>query len=233
MGAVIPVGVLPAEERQASILAGLRVRVGGRLQLGLYRESVRFGLRRDLRVPIQMPKAKIPIAVRPMVPADLPHLLTLSGAGPAERLDIARRRAFVERYPTGCFVAVDQRDGSPCYMQWLIGAADNHLVRGMGGFPELQPGEALLENAFTPAGHRGLGIMSEAMALIAERARDFGADFVVTFVEEKNIASLKGCQRAGFSPHLLHHKAQLGFGIVSRDTFEMLADADPRRTMQF
>lgn len=222
-----------SESRVGDALATLRIRVAGRLQLGLHHRSTRYGLRRDLRASLQMPKAKIPIAVRPMVPSDLAHLLSLDETNQAERLEIARRRAFVERYPNGCFVAVDERTSIPCYMQWLIGSADNHLVQRMGGFPQLAPGEALLENAFTPARYRGMGIMSEAMALIAACGRDVGADYVMTFVEQGNIASLKGCQRAGFFPHLLHHKTQTLYGILSRDTFEALAPDDERRTLKF
>ena len=224
---------LPTDTHAGDALASIRIRIQGRLKLGLHYRSERFGLRRDLRSPIEAPKAKIPISVRPMQPADLQHLLAMDDANQAERLEIARRRAFVDRYPNGCFVAVDERSSTPCYMQWLIGASDNHLVRRMGGFPELQPDEALLENAFTPSKYRGQGIMSEAMALIAERGSGFGANYVLTFVELGNIASLKGCQRAGFFPHLLHKKTQIGFGLFGSDAFETLAEDDPRRTMKF
>ena len=168
-----------------------------------------------------------------MVRGDLASLLSTDQIDHAEKLEVARRRAFVERRPQGCFVAVDQRDGSACYMQWLFGPADNAFVRRMGGFPELQDREALLENAYTPAKYRGLGIMSAAMALIAERASDLGADYVLTFVDQHNIASLKGCQRAGFFPHLLHHKTQIGFGVFARDTFETLPENDSRRVLTF
>lgn len=214
-------------------LARLRVRIAGRLRLGPYHKSTRYGLRRDLHVPLQRPDAKIPIEVRPLAESDLDSLLSMQRNDHAEKLEVARRRAFAERYPNGCFVAVDQRDGAPCYMQWLFGFADNPLIQRMGGFPELQKNEALLENAYTPANYRGLGIMSAAMARIAERGEALGADYVLTFVEEHNIASLKGCQRAGFFPHLLHHKVQIGFGIFATDKFETLAENDPRRTLTF
>ena len=44
--------------------------------------------------------------------------------------------------------------------------------------------------------------MAHAMALIAEQARDLGVQQVITFVSKDNIASLKGCERAGFAPYL-------------------------------
>lgn len=216
-----------------ALLAQLGIRISGRLRLGPYHRSMRYGLRRDLQIPFQGPSAKIPIEVRPLVESDLASLLATHQNDQADRLEVARRRAFVERCPRGCFVAVDQRDGTPCYMQWLISSADNRFIRSMGGFPELQKREALLENAYTPAKYRGLGIMAAAMALIAERGSELGADHVLTFVDQHNIASLKGCQRAGFFPHLLHQKLQIGFGTYARDTFETLPESDPRRTMSF
>jgi hypothetical protein len=41
----------------------------------------------------------------------------------------------------------------------------------------LSPDEALLEGAFTPESHRGQGIMPQAMASIAEKAKDLGARY--------------------------------------------------------
>jgi hypothetical protein len=86
-----------------------------------------------------------------------------------------------------------------------MSSAENDRIQEYfrGTFPILAPDEALIEGAFTPESHRGLGIMPRAMALIAERATDFGARYVLTFVGEDNIPSLKGCKRAGFAPYML------------------------------
>jgi RimJ/RimL family protein N-acetyltransferase len=219
--------------RTRASLSQLGIRISGRVGLGVYRRSLRYGLCRDLHTTIQNPTAKIPIAIRPMLPADLPLLLSPEQPNGRERLEATRRRAFADRRPTGCFVAVDQRDGTPCYMQWLLGPADNPFIRQMGGFPDLHDHEALLENAYTPIAYRGLGIMSAAMALLAEKADTFGADHVLTFVEHDNVASLKGCQKAGFFPHLLQCRLQIGYGLFARDRFELLAENDPRRTLSF
>ena len=75
--------------------------------------------------------------------------------------------------------------------------------------------------------------MSAAMALIAERATNFGARYVLTFVEEHGIASLKACRRAGFMPHLLHRRTQIGYGLIIHNRFRKMADNDPRRTQPF
>ena len=215
-------------------LQQLRTRVVGRLRLGLRFETIRFGLRRDLAQPFPAPSAKIPISVRPLAESDLPALLAVDdNTSPEDRFQIASRRVMADRHLAGGFVAVDERDGRPCYVQWLFGAGDNDFVRRLQGFPQLAPDEALLEGAYTPASHRGLGIMPAAMALIAEKAEAIGARYVITFVDLTNVPSLKGCQRSGFSPDLLHRLVGLGFGFFRRDSFTKLAADDPRRTQKF
>jgi len=213
--------------------ARIRTQVIGRLNLGLYTEFTRFGLRRDLDQPFEKPSAKIPISVRPLQESDLAALFSSDGADLKERLDIAHRLAFVARGARGGFVAIDSRNHAPCYVQWLFGTRDSGFIRALGGFPPLEAGEALVENAYTPPNYRGLGIMPAAMALIAEHARDLGARSVLTFVDHDNIASLKGCQRAGFRPDLLHYRRRYAFGVVTRDWFEKLAPDDPRRGAKF
>lgn len=211
--------------------AELKTRIEGRLRGGFHSRSLRYGLRRKLDKPINMPEAKIPLSVRPLTEADVPFLFPAetSDVSLEERLEIAWRRAFIDKGARGGFVAVDLRNNTPCYVQWLFSPADNSFIQRLGGFPDLKPGEALLENAYTPPAHRGLGIMSAAMARIAEEAAAFGATDVLTFVDQNNIASLKGCERAGFYPDLLHHRVQFGFGLLKRDTFETLSPDDPRR----
>lgn len=225
----------PAKPQPGARRGRLPKGISAPLRFALGYRSMRYGLRRDLSVPLEKPTAKIPISVRPMVNSDLPLLLSTDHVkdDPQEKQEIAWRRDFIAQGAQTCFVAVDERDDRPCYMQWLIGSADNDFVRRLEGFPELKPDEALLENAYTPVAYRGLGIMSAAMSLIAERAADLGARSVLTFVLQDNIASLKGCQRAGFFPHMLHHKLQLGFGLLKRHRFEILADADRRRSLRF
>nr|WP_246603325.1 GNAT family N-acetyltransferase [Falsiroseomonas tokyonensis] len=87
-------------------------------------------------------------------------------------------------------------------------------------FPVLQENEALLENAYTPVAYRGNGIMSAAMALIAERAVDLGCRYVITFVERDNVPSLRGCRKSGFSPYLVRTENRFLLNLVKRRRFE-------------
>ncbi|GAA4902833.1 hypothetical protein GCM10023204_03680 [Actinomycetospora succinea] len=161
-----------------------------------------YGLKRDLTAPHETPVAKIPISVRKLTEADVPLILDEHAeVDEAERWERHTRVRLLERGIGTPYVAVDP-DDDPCYVQWLFGPDENAEVRDFfhGIFPELAPGEALLEGAFTPTRHQGRRIMSAGMSMIAEKARDLGARDVLTFVGVDNIASLKGCERAGFLP---------------------------------
>ena len=175
----------------------------------LYSDSASLGLRRDLRAAHAAPAAKRPIAVRPLTPDDQLSWLDVREAGLSDEQVYARlaQARLLQSGIETCHVAVEP-DGKACYMQWLILSNENHRVRSFFGnlYPRLAPDEALLEGAYTPEAYRGQGIMAAAMAQIAERASQFGARWVVTFVDEANVASLKGCVRAGFEPYLRRHE---------------------------
>jgi len=175
----------------------------------LYSDSDSVGLRRDLQAPCFAPAAKRPFQVRPLTPDDELAWLDVREPGLSDEQVYARlsQTRLLRSGIRTCHLAVEP-DGTACYMQWLILSNQNDQVREFFGnlYPRLAPDEALLEGAYTPEASRGQGIMSAAMAQIAERADQFGARWVVTFVDEGNAASLKGCARAGFVPYLRRHE---------------------------
>jgi GNAT superfamily N-acetyltransferase len=196
------------------------------LSYRLYSDSTSLGLRRDLTIPFRAPEAKIPLSVRPLLSGDDLSLLNyepgLTGDEAFSRL--TQRRLLRSGLHT-CYVAVAP-DGQVCYMQWLIPAAENERLRRFFGnlYPVLGPDEALLEGAYTPVAYRGKGIMGAAMAQVADRAAALGTRWVVTFVDEANEASLKGCLRAGFTPYLRRREQFRLF--YRRVTFESSKPAD-------
>lgn len=195
------------------------------LSYRLNSESTSLGLRRDLSVPFTAPEAKIPLSVRPLVSGDdLSSLDYEPGlAGDEAFWRLAQRRLLRSGLRT-CYVAVAP-DGKVCYMQWLILAGENDRLRRVFGnlYPVLGRDEALLEGAYTPVAYRGKGIMGAAMAQVAERAAELGTRWLITFCDEVNEASVKGCIRAGFTPYLRRHER---FRLFSRQvTFESLAPA--------
>lgn len=174
----------------------------------VYSESSSLGLRRDLSLPFDKPTAKIPITVRPLASSDDLSALDPEPGLPADEVwsRLVQRRLLGSGLRV-CFVAIAP-DGKPCYMQWAIPSTENQRMRAVFGnlYPVLGADEALLEGAYTPTAYRGKGIMGAAMAQVAERAADFGARWVITFVDERNSASVKGCVRAGFAPYLKRHE---------------------------
>lgn len=172
-------------------------------------EVVSYGLRRDLLVPFESPKANMPLRVRPLVKADVSRIFDANAPGISSesREELVTRRQMLEAGIQGCYVAVTE-DDTPCYMQWLIGHEQNERVQEYfkGIYPRLGQDEALLEGAFTPEAYRGQRIMPAAMAQLAEKGTDIGARWVITFVTHTNIASLKGCKRSGFAPYLMRRE---------------------------
>ena len=167
------------------IFQGIRKRI--------YSRNIAFGLKRDLSIPFNNPDALIPITVRPMIEGDNPYFNTDN-----------YNHGIIEARLKTCYVATDN-EGTPCYRQWLMGQDQNVKIRDFwkGSFPVLRSDEALLENAFTVPDFRGKRIMPAAMARIAEKGGDIGAQYIITFVETDNIPSLKGCKRSGFYPYVL------------------------------
>jgi GNAT superfamily N-acetyltransferase len=169
----------------------------------LHSETFAVGLRRDLDCPFVHPAAKLPLVIRPLRSDDDLSILNIDQSGLASEVlfeRLSQRRLINAGQPT-CWVAIAP-DDKVCYMQWLVAPSDNDRIRAQWDdlFPQLAPGEALLEGAFTGDAYRGQGIMAHAMSRIAVAARDFGARWVHTFVGVTNTPSLKGCKKAGFVP---------------------------------
>lgn len=173
------------------------------LRKRLYSQSVSVGLRRSLNEPFENPDAKIEITIRPFKKEDFDFLVENGELEKSYPRLVADYRSLMEADIPECYVAVTA-DDEPCYMQWLIGAESNHLIKQHFGdsFPLLKQDEALLEGAFMQRTFRGMRIMPAAMSRIAEKAGK-DVEWVQTFVDIKNIPSLKGCKRSGFSPYLV------------------------------
>ncbi len=179
-----------------------RLLVSARVRLASTTNSL--GLARDLTVPHAPPPSKTPVDVRPLRAGEDVEFLSTDASeltGDAA-FTILQQRRLLEAGVGTCWIAVGP-DGKPAYMQFLIFPEDNDGISRLWGdlFPQLREGQALLEGAYTPAASRGLGIMAHAMARIADAAAERGATQAITFVGDDNVASLKGCKKAGFSPY--------------------------------
>jgi hypothetical protein len=175
------------------------------LSLRLYSDTTYLGLRRDLSVAFKAAEAKMPLEVRPLDRRDDLSFIDINepGGASASALDRLHQINMLKAQIRTCYLALGP-DGLPCYMQWLIPSSENDKIQAFYGdiFPRLREDEALLEGAYTAEYCRGQGVMASAMARIAERGNDLGARWVITFVGERHVASLKGCKKAGFVPYV-------------------------------
>lgn len=207
------------------------MRIVRRLGEGPYARQTSLVLRRDLSVPFTPPRAKIPLRLREFDPGDMPALFPpgCDTSGERERRDVSWRRDRVERghLASRCYVAVEDGTDHPCHIQWLTLPGCSEEVRRVGALPTLAIGEALLENAYTPLGYRGLGIMPEVIGLIAERASVGGTRRLLAVVDTANHSSLKAARRAGLIECSLRTREQYGFGVIRRVRFDrLITDGD-------
>jgi RimJ/RimL family protein N-acetyltransferase len=179
----------------------------------VFSNSESYLLRRDLTVPFQASAAKQPIEVRPITDSDIPAILE---ARPGRLLIL---RANI---PT-CYLAITA-SGEICYMQWLVEQSDLERFRPFfdGELGNLRKDEVLLEFAYTFEKFRGQKIMPAAMAAIAEKGLSSGARYAVTYVQKDNIAALKGCAAAGFSPYMIRDERWRIFSF--KESFRTLPD---------
>jgi len=199
-----------------------------KLRRWIYWDTEAYGLRRDLSVPFEPAPAKIRLRIRPLQDSDLykifGHLAPPSSG--EEAYQLYHRLNFLKSGIRTCYVATTE-DDQPCYMQWLIAASENEKMKKyfFGLHPPLAPDEALMEDAYTVESFRGQAIMPYAMARIAEQGRELGVRWVITFVNHKNPAAMKGCKRAGFSPFMLRRESWRLFR--RRVDFTPLPDGTP------
>lgn len=168
-----------------------------------------YGLERDMRIAFPTPDARIPLSVRQLQENDIPRIFDLDrkDLSAEDKAELHTRLEHLHANIPTCYVAVTA-DDTPAYLQWLMSNCENHRIQAYfnGIFPLLAADEALLENAFTLHDFRGKGVMPAAMACIAEQGKEIGVRRIITFVEENNIPSLKGCRKAGFSPYVLREE---------------------------
>ncbi len=214
------------------VLAGNAAKAWWAVAYRVYSDSTSLGMRRDLSLPFLGPNAKIPITVRPLAATDdLSALEPVPGLTADERLWRLAQLRLLRSGIGVCYVAIAP-GGRLCYMQWIMPSSENARLRAFFGnlYPKLGPDEALLEGAYTPDAYRGQGIMGAAMAQVAERAADVGARWVITFVDEQNQGSVKGCVRAGFSPYLRRRERfRLFYRDVSFDSIQPAASSSQPR----
>lgn len=118
-------------------------------------------------------------------------------------------------------------DGEPIYAQWIIRPRDQHLIVALAPrrYRTLAEDEVLLEAAYTFSAYRGSGVMADGMGQLLRIARDEGAASAITYVDDVNLPSLRGCAAVGFElDHVRCEMRRLG---VRKSVFQQI-DAQSR-----
>ena len=136
-----------------------------------------------------------------------------------ERAEIAERRSFARRVPRGGWVAIDQRNGRPCFMMWIIDHENRAGLAQLEGTPRMKRHQLATENVYVPPEYRGRRISTPASLMAMERARGDATE-VVAFIGETNLVSRQGAARSGFRPYIRHVRWHLLFGLVHIDLFD-------------
>jgi hypothetical protein len=172
---------------------------------------VSIGVRRDLSVHVEgqigrdlavVPPAKIPLVVRQLRPEDdLSFIDDVPGLDPRSAQMRADQRWLMSGDLPAPWVAVDP-DGAVCFMTFLLTARDNAVIQARWGglLPQLQPDEVLIEGPFAGESARGLGIMKEVAGRLLQVAVASGARYVMGFIGERNVATLKVVELGGLAP---------------------------------
>jgi hypothetical protein len=167
----------------------------------IYRRETFIGLVKYLDEADSEVTCKIGYSLNEAAPEDFEELSRgLLSEDKEEIFDLIQRVWFYDCGFHNCFIARTVPGNEMCYMQWALTQQDDNAgsKEFISSFPRLENREMQLEHAYTMKRFRGNKIMPAVMNQLFQVARDKGLNRVITYVEDYNIASLKGCYSVGF-----------------------------------
>jgi len=174
----------------------------GQMRSQIYSRTVYVGLERDLAtetapVPCQV-EYRLTVASR----EDMEEVLALAGSEGEEAVyELLGRKLFYDSGFRDCYLARTVETNEPCFMQWMISHANLQALdpRTARNAPRLRDDELWMENSYTFKKYRGKRVMSSVLVDLAEIAKEGGFRRMLSYVREDGLASIKGCERAGFT----------------------------------
>ncbi|HLV15619.1 MAG TPA: hypothetical protein VKY41_10590 [Xanthomarina sp.] len=157
----------------------------------VHSKEIAFGFKRDLSVPYKKPRTLKPTTIREFQKEDAVYFVENPNNG------------LINNFHT-CYVGITN-ENIPCARVWLIDSSQNKTLKATWGdrFPQLRPDEVLLENVFTVPKYRGMGVIPAFLYDVAEKSKELGARYAITFGEIKNINTSRAYNYAGFSPYIV------------------------------
>ena len=164
----------------------------------------RYALR-GLQKNLQTNNALVPCEVRYSLKLasdkDMQEMLEMAvSEGKDSAYELIGRKLFYDSGFRDCYVARSADTNELCFVQWMISPKDClGLDPGFKNMlPKLEQQDLWMENSYTFKKYRGKKLYPSVLVELAEIARNKGFKRIFTYVREDNIASIKGCERAGF-----------------------------------
>ena len=171
------------------------------LKAQIYERSIFLGLEKDLGSDSIVVPCDIPYYLAAATAEDIEELAEAAKAeGKESAYELLGRQWYYESGFRDCYLARSQETDELCFIQYMIPAANYELIDSSfrNRLPNIREDEVWLENSYTFRKYRGKRVMSSILIELASIARRKGFRRMVTYIKEDNIASIKGCERAGF-----------------------------------
>ncbi len=184
------------------------------LEHRLYLKSSYYGLKRILNDEIYSLPCKLEYDLHLASSQEMAEVfLLLSLDNPHSIMELVHRKIFYDQGLANCYLARTKITNEPCYIQWMVSSKDMSLSKGRvrDCYPPINQDEVMLEHAYTFKKYRSQGLMGSVMVKLADRAKAEGYQQMITYVETDNVASLKGCEKAGFHKYCLWQESRVLF----------------------
>jgi GNAT superfamily N-acetyltransferase len=193
--------------------------IGSRLARQLWSETAYLELTVDVA---NLPDAQAGGKRAPMIATDAlefrgfeAELETSTGTGYLEVLNLDM---YCRAGMAGLYVAWSE-ERKPMYAQWALWPEDRatmpRFVSSIYPYPD--PGEVLIEGAYTFRAFRRRGLMKSCMRDLLELCRNRGATGAVTLVIAGNVPAIRACAACGFSPMAVRlRRRRFGYRSVRR-----------------
>jgi CelD/BcsL family acetyltransferase involved in cellulose biosynthesis/L-amino acid N-acyltransferase YncA len=189
----------------------LLLKIGGpniffrQLKNHIYSRSNQVSLTLDLE-EYEIPKidASIKYNLKLATPQDMDEVLEKAKS---ETRDMAQKLLFrkwmFEDGYENCYIARTADTNEICNIACIIFPTDDEKVAGKfrSWFPRLQEDEVILEGAYTFEKFRGKRLHPSIIIDRLRICKEKGYKRVLAYIEEKNVASLKGAERTGFKQY--------------------------------
>ena len=185
-----------------------------------YSRTVHVGVNIDLQnTEIPQVEAKVKYTLRLASKEDIDEVLRKAKT---ESKDMAQnlvyRRWLYEEGYHNCYIARTADTNEICFLQFIIYPEDEKLLQGRFRIwlPELKEDEAIIEGTYTFEKFRGNRLHPAITAEQLRICKSKGIKRVISYVEKNNLASLKGFERAGYTPFEEIYKQRILFGVRRR-----------------